>query len=102
MGNFHCVADSARSLAAKAAVPVAAGLALTYAYGTARYRRNARTGYQLDDPPRPGTPAFARLVEGMTGAPWRSGNRVHILRNGAKTFPAMLDAIATAKATIDL
>ncbi|HET7720267.1 MAG TPA: phospholipase D-like domain-containing protein [Acidimicrobiales bacterium] len=93
---------SARSWVARAALPVGAGLGLTYAYGTARYRRNARTGYQLDDPPRPGTPAFARLIEAATGAPWRTGNRVRVLRNGDQTFPAMLDAIAEAKSTIDL
>jgi cardiolipin synthase len=93
---------SARSWIARAAVPAGAGLALTYAYGTARYRRNARTGYQIDDPPQPGTPAFARLVEGVTGSPWRTGNRVCILRNGAQTFPAMLDAIASATSTVDL
>jgi len=81
---------------------VGAALALTYAYGTARYRRNARTGYQLDDPPQPGTAAFARLVEAATGAPWRTGNRVKLLRNGARTFPSMLDAISSAKSTIDL
>ena len=83
-------------------MPAGAGLALTYAYGTARYRRNARTGYRIEDPPPPGSPAFARLVEAATGAPWRTGNRVRILRNGAKTFPAMLDAIESAKDTIDL
>jgi len=96
------VSAPARSWAKKAAVPVGAGLALTYAYGTARYRRNARRGYELDDPPQPGTAAFARLVEGATGAPWRSGNRVTILRNGDRTFGSMLDAIAAAKSTIDL
>ena len=79
-----------------------AGLAATYAYGTARYRRNARRGYDLDDPPQPGTAAFARLIEGATGAPWRTGNRVAILRNGDRTFGSMLEAIASAKSTIDL
>jgi cardiolipin synthase A/B len=83
-------------------VPAGAGLALAYAYGTARYRRNARTGYEMDDPPRPGTLQFTRLVEAVTGAPWRTGNRVRILRNGDRTFPAMLEAIAEAKSTIDL
>jgi cardiolipin synthase len=92
----------ARSWVAKAAVPAGAGLALTYAYGTARYRRNGRTGYQIEDPPAPGAAAFARLVEATTGAAWRTGNRVRILRNGAQTFPAMLDAIESAKDTIDL
>ena len=95
------MASSARSWAARAAVPVGA-LALTYAYGTARYRRNAGTSYQLDDPPQPGTAEFARLVEALTGAPWRTGNRAHVLRNGGRTFPAMLDAIASARSTIDL
>ena len=93
-----------RSWVTKAAVPAGAGLALTYAYayGTARYRRDARRGYELHDPPQPGTAAFARLVEGATGAPWRTGNRVTILRNGDRTFGSMLDAIAAAKSTIDL
>ncbi len=81
---------------------MAAGLALTYAYGTARYRRNAGTGYELPDPPPPGGAEFTRLVEGITGSTLRSGNRVRILRNGDQTFAAMLDAIAAAEHTIDL
>ena len=93
---------SVRHWAARSAGPVAAGLALTYAYGTARYRREARKGYHFTDPPGPGTAEFARLVEAITGAPLRSGNRVSILRNGCRTFPAMLDAIASAQATVDL
>ena len=79
-----------------------AGLALTYAYGTARYRRNAKTGYAFRDPPSPGSAEFARLVQGITGASVQGGNRVRILRNGDRTFPAMLDAIGSAQATIDL
>ena len=38
----------------------------------------------------------------MTGATVRSGNRVEILRNGCRTFPSMLDAIAAAQSTINL
>src|SRR5687768_17762201 len=102
MGKFGAVSGSTRSRVAWAAVPAGAGLALTYAYGTARYRRNARAGYQLDDPPSPGTAEFTRLVEGLTGSPWRTGNRVRILRNGGPTFAAMLDAISSGKSTIDL
>ena len=93
---------SDRSWVAKAAVPVGAGLALTYAYGTARYRRNSREGYRFDDLPQPGTEDFDHLVETVTGASVRPGNRVRILRNGCRTFPAMLDAIAAAQATVDL
>jgi len=37
----------------------------------------------------------------MTGAPVRAGNRVQVIRNGA-TLEAMLDAISSATATIDL
>lgn len=91
-----------RSRIAPTAVAVGAGLAATYAVGTARYRRDGRSGYQLDDPPAPGSPEFTRLVEGITGAPVRPGNRVRILRNGCRTFPSMLEAIAAAESTIDL
>ncbi len=96
------MSTSARSRVAPAAAAVGAGLALTYAVGTARYRRDGRSGYQLDDPPAPGSAEFTRLAEGITGAPVRPGNRVRILRNGCRTFPAMLDAIASAESTIDL
>jgi cardiolipin synthase len=99
---LQIVAGSDRSWVAKAAVPVGAGLALTYAYGTARYRKNSREGYRFDDLPQPGTDEFTRLVESITGAPLRSGNRVRILRNGCRTFPSMLDAIAAAQVTVDL
>jgi cardiolipin synthase len=99
---LHLVSTSARSRIAPAAAVVGAGLALTYAVGTIRYRRDGRSGYQLDDPPAPGSAEFTRLVEGITGAPVRRGNRVRILRNGCRTFPAMLDAIASAESTIDL
>ena len=91
----------ARTWIRKTAAPVAAGLALTYAYGTARYRRDAQRGYDLPDPPPPGSPEFARLVEALSGAAVRSGNRVKVLRNGCRTFPSMLDAIASAESTID-
>ncbi|MDQ3640157.1 MAG: phospholipase D-like domain-containing protein [Actinomycetota bacterium] len=93
---------SARSRIAPAAVAVGAGLAVTYAVGTARYRKDGRSGYQLDDPPAPGSAEFTRLVEGITGAPVRPGNRVRILRNGCRTFPSMLEAIAAAESTIAL
>jgi cardiolipin synthase len=92
----------ARTWGRRAAVPIGAGLALTYAYGTARYRRNADAGYDFRDPPSPGSCEFSRLVEGVTGAAARSGNRVQILRNGCRTFPSMLDAINSAQSTIDL
>lgn len=96
------MASPARSWTARAGLPVVAGLATAYAYGTAKYRRNARVRYDFRDPPPPGTCEFDRLVEGLTGAVRRPGNRVDVLRNGVRTFPAMLDAIASATATVDL
>jgi len=96
------VPASARSWVARSAVGAGAGLALTYAYGTARYRRHAGIGYELHDPPPAGSDEFIRLVEGVTGTSLRNGNRVRILRNGGQTFPAMLDAIGSAQSTIDL
>jgi cardiolipin synthase len=98
----HDVPAPTRPWARRVALPVGAGLALVYAIGTARYRRDSQTGYELRDPPAPGTPEFDRLVEAVTGAAVRHGNRVQILRNGCRTFPSMLDAIAAAEATIDL
>jgi len=99
---LQIVPAPARSWVARVAVALGAGLVMTYAYGTARYRRNGTTGYQLGDPPQPGSGEFTRLVEGVSGSSLRGGNRVRVLRNGHQTFPTMLDAIAAAQATIDL
>ena len=78
------------------AVPAGLGLLGVYAYGTARYRRNARTTYALPELPAPGGAGFDRLLAGVSGASVTSGNRVQVLRNGGRTFPAMLAAIASA------
>ncbi len=85
-------------------VAVGGGMALasTYAYGTAKYRRSAAVGFDIPDPAVPGTPDFARVVEALTGAPVRHGNRVKVLRNGDETFAEMLDSIRAAERTVDL
>lgn len=72
-----------------------------YAYAMAKFRHEATTGFTLDDPPAVGDPAFGRLVESLTSAPVRHGNRVEVLRNGCRFFPAMLEAIRAAERTID-
>jgi cardiolipin synthase A/B len=77
------------------------GLAAAYAFEAAQYRRTAAKGFDVVDPPEPGTADFARLVEVLTVAPLRQGNRITILRNGCEIFPAMLDAIREARQTID-
>lgn len=92
----------ARSPQARRAVAAAGvGMAGAYLYGAAKFRRHANKGFTFADAPAPGTPEFARLVEALTGAPLRHGNRVQILRNGVQTFPAMLEAISSAEETID-
>ena len=77
------------------------GLGAAYAFEAAQYRRTAARGFDLVDPPQPGTPDFALLVEVLTVAPLRQGNRITILRNGREIFPAMLEAIRAARQTID-
>jgi len=77
------------------------GLAGTYLYGAAKFRRAAGDGFRLSDPPAPGTPDFTRLVEGLTGAPLRQGNHMEVLRNGCQAFPSMLESIRSARRTID-
>ncbi|MEO5680868.1 MAG: phospholipase D-like domain-containing protein [Acidimicrobiales bacterium] len=95
-------AAAGRVLLRSVAIPAAVGLVGAYAYGTARYRRNARITYEFCDPPAPGTAAFDRLLSGVSGAASTSGNRVRVLRNGGRTFPAMLAAIAAATTTVNL
>lgn len=41
------------------------------------------------------------LLEGAIGVPFTEGNRIDVLRNGIKIFPAMLEAIRNAKSTLD-
>ncbi len=77
------------------------GLVAVYAYGTAKYRRNARTTYDFGDPPVPGSGDFARLIGAVAGSSVTGGNRVRVLRNGDRTFPSMLEAIRSATSTVD-
>ena len=77
------------------------GLAAVYAYEAVQYHRSASKGFTLEDAPAPGGPDFSRLVEALTVAPLREGNRVTLLRNGSEIFPAMLDAIRAAERTVD-
>ncbi|MGH8886565.1 MAG: phospholipase D-like domain-containing protein [Egibacteraceae bacterium] len=71
-----------------------------YAFEAAKYKRVAAKGFDLVDPPAPGTSVFGRLCEALTEAPVRQGNRIQILRNGCEIFPAMLDAIASAQTSV--
>ena len=86
---------------AKAGIAGGLGLAAFYGFEAAQYRRAGARGFAVDGSPPVDSAEFSRLVEALTGAPLRQGNRVEVLRNGCRIFPAMLDAIASAQHTID-
>lgn len=45
---------------------------------------------------------FLSTIAGATGEPLLSGNRVDVLQNGEQFYPAMLDAIADARASVTI
>jgi cardiolipin synthase A/B len=77
------------------------GLAGAYAYNVARYRRAAGQGFDLPHPPAVGSNEFVAFIEALAQAPRRPGNRITILRNGCEIFPAMLEAIHSARECIN-
>lgn len=82
----------------------AAGLGLAGVGGALKVAKNKKTaprGFDVAAPPAPGSPEFGRLLESLTGSPVRRGNRVQVLRNGVQIFPAMMQAIESAKHNID-
>jgi cardiolipin synthase len=96
------VRAGARAAVRTVGIPAGVGLLGAYAYGTAKYRRNARITYEFPDPPVPGTDEFTRLLAAISGSSVTAGNRMKVLRNGGRTFPAMLEAILAAESTVDL
>src|SRR5919199_2278711 len=50
---------------------------------------------------RPDEMRYRRALEGLLGVPATEGNRVDVLRNGDRIFPAMFEAIEQATSTID-
>jgi cardiolipin synthase A/B len=42
-----------------------------------------------------------RGLESLIGIPFTEGNRIDVLRNGDEVFPAMLEAIRSARSTVD-
>ena len=43
-----------------------------------------------------------RRLEVTIGTPFTEGNKIDVLRNGDRIFPAMLEAIRGAQSTVDL
>ena len=76
------------------------GLVALLARNVVKYKRATGERFELLGSPQPGTPEFAHLVEAMTGAVQRPGNRVRIMHNGA-TLEEMVEAISQATRTID-
>jgi cardiolipin synthase len=84
-----------------ATATAAAGVAGLGALKIAKDEKTAARGFDLSDPPAPGSAEFARLLESLAGSPVRGGNRVKVLRNGDEIFPSMVTAIESARETID-
>jgi cardiolipin synthase len=81
---------------------IAAALVARYASESLRHRREGGRGYTLEDCPDVGSEGFLRAAEALTQAPISRGNRAEILINGDRIFPAMLDAIGSARHTLNL
>jgi cardiolipin synthase len=58
--------------------------------------------YGLDHETTINSPAFLPSVVGLTGQPMIDGNRVRLLNNGDQFYPAMLNAVRAAAASITI
>ena len=58
--------------------------------------------YGLEHPLEVGDPSFLASLEGLTGARFVGGNRVSVLQNGDAFFPAMLESIRGARASVTM
>ena len=79
-----------------AGVVIVLGLFLTVVWMRARpaFRHTFASVEPVEDP------QFTRTLEALMGAPLKDGNDVRELSNGDEIFPAMLEAIRSAKRTI--
>jgi len=89
-----------RKAVAGVGIGFGAGAVGLYGVQAVRYRRSVGRRFDVTDVAQPGSQEFSRLLEAMTTAPLRSGNRVTVMRNG-ETLVEMLEAISSAKKTID-
>ena len=79
---------------------VAAGVLARYGADSLRHRREDRNGYGLCGDVHVGDERFLRAAEALTGAPISYGNDVELLINGDQIFPAMLETIRGARASV--
>ena len=89
---------------ARYAWPAAVGAAGLAWYGadSLRHRRESGHGYDLRGELEPGSEAFLRAAEALTGAPISWGDDVELLINGDRIFPRYLEAIRNARETVCL
>lgn len=88
-----------RLVGAAAGAPLA-GVLIAYLLKGAHFRRASGETIEISGRPVPGEPEFVRLIEALTQAPRRPGNKVTVLRNGSEIFPAMIEGIESAAETI--
>jgi cardiolipin synthase A/B len=81
---------------------LAAALVARYAADTLRHRREGAYGYELADEIQVDSPDFLRTAEAVTGAPISEGNHAELLINGDEIFPAFLETIRSAEATLNV
>src|ERR1041385_5664720 len=77
------------------AVVVACGLASGCATSETHVREDLKRIYSTEDP------QFQRNIGSLLGSHLVDGNKITALRNGDQIFPAMLEAIAGARKTVD-
>jgi cardiolipin synthase A/B len=85
-----------RTIAATALVTSVASVAIArnFLENEKKIRHQIVADYAVGDPP------FVRTMGQLLGPPLLEGNRVTMLQNGEEIFPAMLEAIRSAKRTI--
>jgi cardiolipin synthase A/B len=71
-----------------------AGLGFGCATGAKRIRHEIQTNYSANDP------EFRQSISHLVGRPLLEGNRVKELINGDEVFPAMLEAVRSARRSI--
>jgi cardiolipin synthase len=74
-----------------------------YASESLRHRRERGDGYELrGEDLSVGSAAFQRAAEAITSSPIAPGNEAELLVNGDAIFPALIETIAGARASVNL
>jgi cardiolipin synthase len=84
-----------------AGVLASAAIALAPSCGCSYIFSEKRTVYRYEPSYGVDSPQFLRTLDGL-GTDMVPGNQARLLENGDRIFPAMLDAIASARESIDL